>query len=127
MFHADVLAISGLILSGVRPIWVEPQWDPDLHLAHPPAPEAFEAAFAEHPDARGAFFGRTEQVPADRAAGEIAAEMLTPYPPGIPAVLPGERITGPVLDYLRSGVRAGMVVPDAADPSLQSVRIMVAK
>jgi arginine decarboxylase len=35
-------------------VWVEPQWDPDLHLAHPPAPESFEAAFDAHPDARGA-------------------------------------------------------------------------
>lgn len=46
--------VSGLILSGAQPIWVEPQWDPDLHLAHPPAPEAYAAAFDQHPDARGA-------------------------------------------------------------------------
>jgi arginine/lysine/ornithine decarboxylase len=46
--------VSGLILSGVRPIWVESQWDPDLHLAHPPAPQAYTAAFERHPDARGA-------------------------------------------------------------------------
>ncbi|MEV4257177.1 ornithine decarboxylase, partial [Spirillospora sp. NPDC049652] len=46
--------VSGLILSGVRPIWVEPQWDPDLHLAHPPSAEAFARRFEEHPDARGA-------------------------------------------------------------------------
>ncbi len=45
--------VSGLILSGLQPIWVEPQWDPERHLAHPPAPEAFDAAFDEHPDAQG--------------------------------------------------------------------------
>jgi arginine/lysine/ornithine decarboxylase len=28
---------AGLILSGVRPIWAEPCWDPELALAHPPA------------------------------------------------------------------------------------------
>src|SRR5205814_5297320 len=33
--------ISGLILAGIRPIWVEPAWDPDLHLAHPPSAAAF--------------------------------------------------------------------------------------
>ncbi|MFE4421334.1 hypothetical protein [Streptomyces sp. NPDC056817] len=37
---------------------------------------------------RDAFFGRTEQVPVDKASGRMAAEMLTPYPPGIPAALP---------------------------------------
>jgi arginine/lysine/ornithine decarboxylase len=44
-------------------------------------------------------------------------EQITPYPPGIPALLPGERIGAEVLDYRRSGVAAGMVLPDAADPS----------
>ncbi|MET7860063.1 hypothetical protein ABZS81_23180 [Streptomyces sp. NPDC005318] len=39
---------------------------------------------------RDAFFGEVEQVPADRAVGRICAEMLTPYPPGILAALPGE-------------------------------------
>jgi lysine decarboxylase len=49
--------------------------------------------------------------------------MMTPYPPGIPAVLPGERLTGPVLDYLVSGVAAGMVVPDPVDATLRTVRV----
>ncbi|MFC9971596.1 hypothetical protein ACFVH6_11950 [Spirillospora sp. NPDC127200] len=53
------------------------------------------------------------------------AEMLTPYPPGIPAVLPGERVNEPVLEYLRTGVAAGMVVPDAADTAPESVRVPV--
>ncbi|REE94719.1 aminotransferase class I/II-fold pyridoxal phosphate-dependent enzyme [Thermomonospora umbrina] len=95
---------------------------PEVHV---PSPGELRLELVHLP--RDAFFGRTEQVPAERAVGEISAEMLTPYPPGIPAVLPGERIEAPVLDYLRSGVRAGMVVPDAVDPSLESVRIMVAK
>ncbi|MEE1787089.1 ornithine decarboxylase [Streptomyces sp. SP17BM10] len=72
---------------------------------------------------RDAFFGPTEQVPIEKAAGRIAAEMLTPYPPGIPAALPGERLTGDVLDYLRSGLKAGMLVPDSADPALDTVRV----
>ncbi|MEU9867584.1 hypothetical protein AB0C87_07010 [Actinomadura sp. NPDC048021] len=74
---------------------------------------------------RDAFFGPAEQVPAADAVGRVSAEMLTPYPPGIPAVLPGERINAPVMEYLRSGVAAGMVVPDAADSTLDSVRVFV--
>lgn len=50
--------------------------------------------------------------------------MPTPYPPGIPVVAPGERLSTPVLSYLRSGVAAGMVVPDADDPSLRGVRVV---
>jgi arginine decarboxylase len=73
---------------------------------------------------RDAFFGPAEQVPWEKAAGRIAAEMLTPYPPGIPAALPGERLTGDVLRHLRTGVEAGMVVPDAADGQVTSVRVV---
>jgi arginine/lysine/ornithine decarboxylase len=73
---------------------------------------------------RDAFFGAAEQVPATEAVGRIAAEQITPYPPGIPAVVPGERLNDAVLDYLRSGVTAGMNVPDPADPSLQTLRVV---
>jgi arginine/lysine/ornithine decarboxylase len=73
---------------------------------------------------RDAFFGPGEHVPWDQAADQICAETLTPYPPGIPAALPGERLNMPVLRYLRTGVDAGMVVPDAADPSLRTVRVV---
>lgn len=73
---------------------------------------------------RDAFFAHTEDIPLEAAAGRVAAEMLTPYPPGIPAVLPGEEFTGPVLEYLRSGIDAGMNVPDAADPQLRTVRVI---
>ncbi|MFI7012343.1 aminotransferase class I/II-fold pyridoxal phosphate-dependent enzyme [Streptomyces sp. NPDC050145] len=72
---------------------------------------------------RDAYFGPFEDVPLGRAAGRVAAEMLTPYPPGIPAVLPGERLDAPVLRYLRTGIEAGMHVPDAADPDLGTVRV----
>lgn len=58
------------------------------------------------------------------AAGRVAAEMITPYPPGIPAVLPGERLTEPVLRYLRTGLAAGMYLPDPADPALDTVRVV---
>jgi len=87
-----------------------------------PGPEHLRLELARVP--RDAFFARTEQVPAGQATGRVAAEMLTPYPPGIPAAVPGERLTRPVLDYLRSGVQAGMVIPGAAGTTLDSVRVM---
>ncbi|BBA95429.1 putative amino acid decarboxylase [Actinacidiphila reveromycinica] len=74
---------------------------------------------------RDAFFGPIESVPAEAAAGRVAAEMLTPYPPGIPAALPGERLDAAVVRYLRTGVAAGMVVPDAADGTLDTIRVAV--
>ncbi|MFF6993103.1 aminotransferase class I/II-fold pyridoxal phosphate-dependent enzyme [Streptomyces sp. NPDC010273] len=73
---------------------------------------------------RDAFFGTLEDVPLAQAEGRVAAEMITPYPPGIPAALPGERLTAPVLNYLASGIAAGMNLPDPADPGLDTVRVV---
>jgi arginine/lysine/ornithine decarboxylase len=73
---------------------------------------------------RDAFFARTEDVPGKQAAGRVCAEQVTPYPPGIPVLLPGERIGQQALDYLLSGVHAGMVIPDAASPQLETIRVV---
>jgi arginine/lysine/ornithine decarboxylase len=73
---------------------------------------------------RDAFFGPAEMVPAAKAAGRVAAEQITPYPPGIPAVIPGERLNDAVIDYLRSGVDAGMTLPDPSDPTAQHFRVV---
>jgi lysine decarboxylase len=74
---------------------------------------------------RDAYFARHATVPATEAPGRIAGEMITPYPPGIPVVLPGERLTEPVLKYLTTGVAAGVFLPDAADQRLNTVRVAV--
>ncbi|MFF7680371.1 hypothetical protein [Actinacidiphila glaucinigra] len=100
----------------------------DLRPAPPvdvPSPEELTLEHVVLP--RDAFFGPTEQVPIAEAEGRITAEMLTPYPPGIPAALPGERLNRQVLEYLRTGVEAGMVVPDAADQQVGSIRVAIEK
>jgi arginine/lysine/ornithine decarboxylase len=73
---------------------------------------------------RDAFFAAKETVAVGKAAGRICAEQITPYPPGIPVIIPGERITTELLDYLRSGLAAGMQLPDPADPSLDTIRVV---
>ncbi|HEX6340110.1 hypothetical protein [Umezawaea sp.] len=73
---------------------------------------------------RDAFSGETEQVDVDAAVGRIAAEMITPYPPGAPAVLPGEVVSRPVVDYPRSGLAAGVQLPDPVDAALDSIRVV---
>ncbi|WP_030234951.1 aminotransferase class I/II-fold pyridoxal phosphate-dependent enzyme [Streptomyces sp. NRRL S-350] len=121
--HADDTTTTDVLLRGLAEL-VEVA--PDLRPAPAvriPDPEQLRLEQVLLP--RDAFFGPTEQVPVEKAAGRIAAEMLTPYPPGIPAALPGERLNDDVVDYLRSGVEAGMLVPDSADPRLASVRVAV--
>jgi arginine decarboxylase len=89
-----------------------------------PSPRGLELENVMSP--RDAFFGRVEQVPFSDAAGRIAAEMVSPYPPGVPVLAPGERINREALDYLTTGVAAGMLIPDAADPSLETLRVVAA-
>jgi arginine/lysine/ornithine decarboxylase len=72
---------------------------------------------------RDAFFGPTEPVPVRESIGRICAEQITPYPPGIPALIPGERITEGIVDYLQTGLKAGMVLPDPADQSLETIKV----
>jgi arginine decarboxylase len=73
---------------------------------------------------RDAFFAEVEQVPVEQAAGRVAAELISPYPPGVPVIAPGELISQDAIDYLRSGLQAGMLLPDPADPQLETMRVV---
>src|SRR4051794_34814230 len=73
---------------------------------------------------REAFYAPTRMVPIEDAAGEIAAEMICPYPPGIPIVVHGERITDAIVDFAQRGAAAGFFVEGVADPSLSQVRVV---
>ncbi|MGC9478683.1 aminotransferase class I/II-fold pyridoxal phosphate-dependent enzyme [Streptomyces sp. WG4] len=120
--HADDDETEKILLDALRALVegadsIEKQ--PPVHL---PEPSALELEQAMLP--REAFFAPVEHVSAERAAGRIAAEMVSPYPPGVPVVAPGEVITDEVLDYLRSGVEHGVLIPDAADPSLKTLRVV---
>jgi arginine/lysine/ornithine decarboxylase len=44
---------------------------------------------------------KTERVDIDQLEGRITTSMLTPYPPGIPLLIPGERFNRKIVDYLR--------------------------
>ena len=86
-------------------------------------PAAFELGTALSP--REAFLGRGETVSVDESVGRISAESIAGYPPGIPALLPGERITDEVVGYLRELTSAGARLHGAADPSFTTVRVLV--
>jgi arginine decarboxylase len=72
---------------------------------------------------REAFLGPQEVIPFDAAAGRIAAEGLAAYPPGIPNVLPGERLTAETLDYIRESVAHGGYVRGSSDRELKTLRV----
>jgi lysine decarboxylase len=73
---------------------------------------------------REAYLGAQEVVAASAAAGRIAAESLATYPPGIPNVLPGEKLTAETLAYVQHTLEQGGSVRGASDRQLRSVRVV---
>jgi arginine/lysine/ornithine decarboxylase len=73
---------------------------------------------------RDAFLADQDVVAFAEAEGRIAAESLATYPPGIPNVLPGERLTAETLDYVRETLDHGGKVRGAVDRTLQTIRVV---
>ena len=73
---------------------------------------------------RQAFFAPAETVPVEDAVGRVSAELVAPYPPGIPVLAPGERVTTEALAALEAARRAGVRIAYAADPGLRTLRLV---
>lgn len=73
---------------------------------------------------REAFFAPHRTVDADRAVGRICAELVAPYPPGVPVLAPGERVTAGILAALREVRDGGAQVRYAADPTLATLQVV---
>jgi arginine decarboxylase len=73
---------------------------------------------------REAFFCRNETVGANAAIGRVSAELIAPYPPGVPVLAPGELITREALDALREVRAEGGRIAYAADPSLGTFQVI---
>jgi lysine decarboxylase len=74
---------------------------------------------------REAFLGPQEVVAAADAVGRVAAESLAAYPPGIPNVLPGERLSAETIEYVRRTLEHGGSLRGASDRRLTTLRVAV--
>ena len=75
-------------------------------------------------DPRTAFFAPHETVTAAAAVGRVSAELIAPYPPGVPVLAPGEVISAAVLSALRATLADGGRVAYAADPTLATIQVI---
>lgn len=73
---------------------------------------------------RDAFYARSERVPLFASAGRVAAEFVMVYPPGIPILMPGERISEANLAYIAEHIEAGLPVQGPEDTTLQTIRVL---
>ena len=113
-----------------------PAWQEERDTARNAAPN--DTAAARHDTAaapslplteavlplRQVFYGATEPVPLDEAAGRICGETVSFYPPGIPVILPGERFTEEIIAWCQARKAAGLPVSGPADTTLATVRVL---
>jgi arginine decarboxylase len=79
---------------------------------------------ALHFSPREAFFAVSETLPLAQTSDRICAEIICPYPPGIPVLMPGEVITKPVLDYLQQIQAMGGFISGCNDTSLTTLKVV---
>jgi len=114
--EAAVARFTGTLMAAIerhrgaprRPV-PSPAWTVTPQVALPP---------------RDAFFAPNETVAADAAVGRISAELVAPYPPGVPVLAPGEVITAEALAALRATRADGGRIAYAADASLATLQVI---
>lgn len=73
---------------------------------------------------RDAYFSEKEKIPWKKAKGRIMGEMIIPYPPGIPAICPGEIMSGEIYDYLDSIRALGRHIQGSESEKLEFVNVL---
>jgi arginine decarboxylase len=93
----------------------------EVAVARAPQPLSGEPSLTP----RDAWLAETEHAPVGASIGRVSAEAVAGYPPGIPALMPGERITAAVIEHLRELVLAGVRLHGASDPRLETIAVVV--
>lgn len=73
---------------------------------------------------REAFYQETKVVPIDESVGEISAEGIMAYPPGIPLICPGERITQDIIDYVRILKQENADLQGPEDLTVNTIKVL---
>ena len=63
------------------------------------------------------------RIPLVDAVGEVSAEQFCPYPPGVPLLAPGERVTAEIIEAIRSASTVGRVAY-CSDPTTQTIEVV---
>lgn len=71
-----------------------------------------------------AFFSKKKSIPIENSNNFICAEFVMCYPPGIPILAPGERITQEILDYIAYAKEKGCFMTGTEDIKIQNINIV---
>ena len=71
-----------------------------------------------------AFYAEKESLPIMETEGRICSEFVMCYPPGIPILAPGERITRDILEYIRYAKEKGCSMTGTEDPDINNLNVL---
>lgn len=71
-----------------------------------------------------AFYSPKRQVPIEKSEGEICSEFVMCYPPGIPILAPGEKITGEIIRYINYAKEKGCFMTGTEDMKIENINIV---
>ena len=71
-----------------------------------------------------AFYAEKKSMPLKNSAGMVCSEFVMCYPPGIPILAPGERITQDILDYIEYARVKGCSLTGPEDPEIQNINVL---
>lgn len=71
-----------------------------------------------------AFYADKRSVRLEDSVGQVCSEFVMCYPPGIPILAPGERITAEILDYIRYAKEKGCSMTGPEDPEIEEINIL---
>ena len=74
---------------------------------------------------RQAYQANKTSMEINSSVNHICLEVICPYPPGIPLLIPGEIITQPVLDYIHAVLSCGGIISGAKDTSLRTIQVSI--
>jgi len=73
---------------------------------------------------RNAYYGETKVISLDEAEGQISTEMIMAYPPGIPIICPGERVTREIIDYVNVLRNEQAILQGTEDPEVKQIKVL---
>ncbi len=76
---------------------------------------------------RQAFYAATETLPIEQTCDRICGELVCPYPPGIPVLIPGEIVTTEAIVYLQNIQSLGGYISGCVDSSLKTLKVILGK
>lgn len=71
------------------------------------------------------YFGNSEAVPLEDSIGQVSAEWIVPYPPGVPLLFPGETVSPAIIEELRRWAAQGAQIQGPSDATVRTLQVQM--